>query len=140
MHIRKKSTSILRFCVFAQIIQSWKTLFSKSPLGISAHVHKNCHVSFKIWRICQHTKSNNNGAQNTFTYLKGNIQIVINLEVSAHVRKKLPCLYQVCVYAQIIQHWKTLLSKITIRNFCVCTQKLLCLYYRFAYMHKKSNK
>ena len=88
MHIRKKSTSILRFCVFAQIIQSWKTLFSKSPLGISAHVHKNCHVSFKIWRICQRTKSNNNGAQNTYTYLKGNIQIVINLEVSVHVRKK----------------------------------------------------
>ena len=27
------------------------------------------------------------------------------------------------VYAQIIQRWKTLLSKIAIRNFCACTQK-----------------
>ena len=31
-------------------------------------------------------------------------------------------LLRIYVYAQIIQHWKTLLSKITIRNFCVCTQ------------------
>ena len=32
-------------------------------------------------------------------------------------------LLRICVYAQIIQHWKTSLSKITIRNFCACTQK-----------------
>ena len=33
-----------------------------------------------------------------------------------------------CVYAQIIHCWKTLLSKITIRNFCARTQKLPRLY------------
>ena len=32
-------------------------------------------------------------------------------------------LLKICVYAQIIQCWKTLLSKIIIRNFCACTQK-----------------
>ena len=32
-------------------------------------------------------------------------------------------LLRICVYAQIIQCWKTLLSKIIIRNFCACTQK-----------------
>ena len=43
-------------------------------------------------------------------------------------------LLRICVYAQIIQHWKTSLSKITIRNFCACTQKTstsllrICLY------------
>ena len=45
-------------------------------------------------------------------------------------------LLRICVhvYAQIIQHWKTLLSKITIRNFCPCTQKAstsllrICVY------------
>ena len=43
-------------------------------------------------------------------------------------------LLRICVYTQIIQRWKTLLSKITIRNFCVCTQKtstsllMICVY------------
>ena len=32
-------------------------------------------------------------------------------------------LLRICVYAQIIQCWKTLLSQIIIRNFCACTQK-----------------
>ena len=38
------------------------------------------------------------------------------------------------IYAQIIQRWKTLLPKITIRNFCPCTQKTstsplrICVY------------
>ena len=32
-------------------------------------------------------------------------------------------LLRICVYAQIIQRWKTLLSKITLRNFLACTQK-----------------
>ena len=45
-----------------------------------------------------------------------------NLGVSAHVRKTSMSLLRICVYAQIIQRWKTLLSKITIRNFCECTQ------------------
>ena len=30
---------------------------------------------------------------------------------------------RICVYAQIFQCWKTLLSKIIIRNVCACTQK-----------------
>ena len=58
----------------------------------------------------------NNDAQNTSTYLKGIIQIAIYLGVSAP-------LLRICVYAPIIQRWKTLLSKITFRNFCACTQK-----------------
>ena len=39
-----------------------------------------------------------------------------------------------CVYAQINQRWKTLLSKIALRNFCACTQKVytsllrICVY------------
>ena len=38
--------------------------------------------------------------------------------------KKLPrLLLRICIYRQIIWHWKTLFSKITIRNFCVCMQK-----------------
>ena len=89
----KKFTSLLSICVFAQIIQSLTTLSSKITIRNSAHVRKNFHVSFKIWRICQRTKSKNNDAQNTSTYLKGIIQMVINLGVSAHVRKKLPRLY-----------------------------------------------
>ena len=32
-------------------------------------------------------------------------------------------LLRICVYAQIIQPWKTLLFEIIIRNFCECTQK-----------------
>ena len=32
-------------------------------------------------------------------------------------------LLRICVNAQIIQCWKTLLSQIIIRNFCACTQK-----------------
>ena len=132
---------------------------------------KNFHASIKIWRTCQRTKYNND-AQNTSTYLKGVIQITVNLGVSAHVRKKLPRLYKdlpicannsaledfyskntirnfcacmqktstsllrICVYAQIIQRWKSLLSNITIRNFCACTQYLPRFYLRFAYMHK----
>ena len=85
--------------MFVQIIQSLKTLLSKSLLGISAHVRKTSHVSSKIWRICQRTKSNNNGAQNTFTHLKGIIQIAIDLGVSAHVRKTTSApLLRFCVY------------------------------------------
>ena len=53
-------------------------------------------------------------------YFKGNYKIVINLGVSAHVRENFTRLYK---DSQIIQLWKTLLSKITIRNFCACTQK-----------------
>ena len=62
--------------------------------------------------------------------IKENIQIVINLGVSAHSTS----LLMICVYAQIIQRWKTLLSKIIIRNICVCTQKIstsllrICVY------------
>ena len=94
VHICKKPTSLLRICVFAQIIQSWKTLLSKITIWkFSAHVRKFFHVSIKIWRICQRTKSNSNCAQNTSTYIKGIIQIAINLGVPAHVRKKLPGLY-----------------------------------------------
>ena len=92
--------------MFAQIIQSLKTLLSKSLLGISVHVRKTFHGSSKIWRICQRTKSNNNGAQNTSTHLKGIIQIAIALGVSAHVRKtmQVPRLYQgFALYAQLIQ-------------------------------------
>ena len=43
-------------------------------------------------------------------------------------------LLRICVYAQIIQCWKTLLSEIIIRNFCACTQKIstsllrICVY------------
>ena len=43
-------------------------------------------------------------------------------------------LLRICVYAQKIQRWKTLLSKITIRDFCTCTQKTstsllrICVY------------
>ena len=41
---------------------------------------------------------------------------------------------RICVHAQIIQHWKILLSEITIRNFCTYTQKAstsglkICVY------------
>ena len=62
-------------------------------------------------------------------------KVVINLGVSAHVHKKESTfLIRICVYAQIIQRWNTLLSKIIFRNFCVCTQKTstsllrICLY------------
>ena len=51
------------------------------------HVREKFHVSISIWRIYQRTKSNNNDAQNTSTYLKGIIQFAIDLGVSAHVRK-----------------------------------------------------
>ena len=92
---KKKSTSLSMICVFAQIIQSWKTLISKITIrNFSACTQKKkIHVTFKIWRIVQRTKSNKNGAQNTFKYQKGIIKIAIILGVSAHVRKKLPCLY-----------------------------------------------
>ena len=86
-HIRKKihvSIKVLRVCANNPKMEDY---YQKSPLGVSAHVRKNFYVFFKIWRICHRTKSNNNGAQNTSTYLKGNIQIIINLGVSAHVRK-----------------------------------------------------
>ena len=32
-------------------------------------------------------------------------------------------LLRICIYAQTIQRWKTLLSKITVSNFCAHTQK-----------------
>ena len=32
-------------------------------------------------------------------------------------------LLRICIYAQKIQRWKTLLSKITVSNFCAHTQK-----------------
>ena len=74
---------------------------------------KNFHASIKDLRICT-----NNPALEDSYYPKS------LLGISAHVRKK-TCmsLLGICLYAQIIQRWKTLLSKITIRNFCACTQK-----------------
>ena len=86
--------------MFAQIIQSWKTLLSKSLLGISAHVHKNFHVSIMIWHICQLTKSNNNGAQNTSTYLKRIIQIAISYEfLQMHAKNFHASIKDMCVCA-----------------------------------------
>ena len=49
-------------------------------------------------------------------------------------QKNSSSLLRIYVYAQIIQHWKTLLFKITIRNFCARTQKTstslfrICVY------------
>ena len=106
MHIHKKSTSLLRISVFAQVIQSWKTLLSKSLLGSSAHVRKKYHVSIKIWSTCQRTKYNND-AQNTLTYLKGIMQIAVNLGT----QKSFHASIRICVYAQIIQRWKSCYPK-----------------------------
>ena len=137
--VRRNSFRSIAICIilfkdmafFAQTIQSQRT----SLLGFSAYVREKFHVSISIWRIYQCTKSNNNDAQNIYTYPKGIIHFAIDLGVSAHVRKKFPRLCKnICVYAQIIQRWKTLLSKITIRNFCACTQKTstflvrICVY------------
>ena len=52
----------------------------------------------------------------------------------ACTQKSSTSLLRICVYAHIIQCWKTLLSKIIIRNFCACMQKtstsllLICVY------------
>ena len=45
------------------------------------------------------------------------------ISVFACAQKSSTSLLRICVYAQIIQRWKTLLSEIIIRNFCACTQK-----------------
>ena len=48
--------------------------------------------------------------------------------ISAHICKKFTSLLRICVFAQIIQSLTTLLSKITIRNFCACMQKFPRLF------------
>ena len=71
------------------------------------------HISIKELRICAKKSS-----VRRLCYPKS------LLGISAHVRKKTSTsLLRICVYAQIIQCWKTLLSEIIIRNFCACTQK-----------------
>ena len=45
------------------------------------------------------------------------------MKFCACTQKTSTSLLRICVCAQIIQRWKTLLSKITIRSFCACTQK-----------------
>ena len=40
-----------------------------------------------------------------------------------HTQKTSTFLLRICVYVQIIQRWKTLLTEIIIRNFCACMQK-----------------
>ena len=46
--------------------------------------------------------------------------------ISAHLRNNTPLAIKICVFAQIIRSWKLLLSNITIRIFCACTQKIPC--------------
>ena len=104
------------FCVRTQIFL--KMLFDLPTLD-------HLHVSFKIWRIYQRTKSNN-GAQ-TSTYLYTELYKSL-FGISAHICKKSTSLLRICVFAQIIQSLTTLLSKITIRNFCACTQKFPRLF------------
>ena len=55
MYAKKTSMSLLRICVYAQIVQRWKILLSKSRIGPSAHVPKNFHVSIKDLRIYAQT-------------------------------------------------------------------------------------
>ena len=70
---------------------------------------KDFHVSIKNLRICA-----NNPALEDFV-------IIRNFCACTH--KSSTSLLRICVYAQIIQCWKTLISKIIMRNFCACTQK-----------------
>ena len=109
------------FCLRTQILLN--LLFDLQTLDY-------LHVSIKIWRICQRTKSNNNGVQN-----KGNYTSRFTFRsFCACTQKTSKPLLRICVYAQIIQRWKTLLYKTTIRNFCACTKKTstsllrICVY------------
>ena len=49
--MQKTSTPLLRICIYAQIIQRWKTLLSKITISnFCAHTQKNVHVSIKDLR------------------------------------------------------------------------------------------
>ena len=63
----------------------------------------NFHVSVKIWRICQRSKSNNNRAQKTSTYLKG---IIKSLLIKGFLR----------IYAKIVH--------VSIKDLCICANNL----------------
>ena len=78
MHIRKKyvSTKDLRVCANNPKLEDF--IIQNHYNEFLRMYAKQIHVSIKVWSICQRTKSKNNGAQNTSTYLKGSIQIAIN--------------------------------------------------------------
>ena len=84
------------------------------------------HVSISIWQICQRTKSNN-GAH--LTSVRIYMEFYSSLfGISARFMQKIHVSIKGYVFAQIIQSWETVLSKITIRNFCACTQNFPHLY------------
>ena len=80
----KTSTLLLRICVYAQIIQRWKTLLSKITLrNFLACTQKNFHLSIKDLPACT-----NNTIQRRKIFLSN-----ITIGISAHVRKNLLRLY-----------------------------------------------
>ena len=128
--VQKTSTPLSRICVYAQIIQRWKTLLSKITI-------RNLCARTSLLRICVYAQLIQRRQTLGLCYLKS------LLGISGCVRKKLRRLYstllRLCVYVQIIQRRKT---KITIRNFCACTQKAsmsllrICVYEKNDYYIK----
>ena len=74
---------------------------------------KNFHVTVKDLRICA-----NNPEWEDFVIQNHYQEFLRMYAKNVHVLIK-----DLRIYAQIIQRLKTLLSKITIWNFCACTQK-----------------
>ena len=75
----KTSTSLLRICVYARIIQCWKTLLSK--IAIRNFCARKQKTSTSLFRVCVY-------AQRIQCWNPKSL-----LGISAHVRKKLPRFY-----------------------------------------------
>ena len=90
---RKSSTSLLRICVYAQIIQCWKTLLSKIIIrNFCACTQKS---STSLLRICVY-------AQNIQCW-KTLLSKIIIRNFCACTQKSSTSLLRICVYAQKIQ-------------------------------------
>ena len=120
--------------------QCWSIAYMSKYLETwmySAYVRrysKKCFLIFQRWIICRYLLrfDESVSAQNP-TMVPRLLRIYRELYkslfgVSAHIGKKSTSLLRLYVFAQMIQSWKTLLSKITIRNVCTCTQKFPCLF------------
>ena len=98
---------------------------------------KKCIVIFQRWIICTYLHvlrfDDSVSAQNPtmvadFCVSIGNYANRYLEFLCICAKKKSTSLLRFCLFAQIIQSWKTLLSKITIRNFCTCTQNFPRLF------------
>ena len=90
---RKSSTSLLRICVYAQIIQCWKTLLSKIIIrNFCACTQKS---STSLLRICVYAQ--------IIQCWKTLLSKIIIRNFCACTQKSSTSLLRICVYAQKIQ-------------------------------------